>query len=389
MYYVGIDIAKFKHAIFIQDDNGEVINKGEYFDNSSQGFNKILTILKSLDQSQTIKIGLEATSHYHMNLISFLQRNNYTVCELNPYLVKQYKDSITLRNNKNDFFDSYIISSYLVSNNCKPYPKEFYHVYALKSLTRSRDSLVKERTKKQIQLTNILDIIFPEFKPFFSKPFCKTSMYILKKYKTPNHIANMTIESYNNMKKEIKGTISYARFMELKILAKNTIGFYDDIYLSLLSSTLALYDELNNQIDIIDQQIKQEVLAINPKMLTIKGFGFVTAAIIIAEFNNFIGFNSWSKCLAYAGIEPGRYQSGQIDHNLPMVKHGSGYLRHALMYGTFSLLSHIPTLYDYYLKKRDEGKSHYVALSHCAKKILRVIFYLEKNHKDFDVTLFR
>ena len=130
------------------------INKGEYFDNSSQGFNKILPLLKSLDQSQTIKIGLEATSHYHMNLISFLQRNNYTVCELNPYLV---------------------------SNNCKPYHKEFYHVYALKSLTRARDSLVKERTKKQIQLTNILDIIFPEFKPFFSKPFLQNIYVYFKK----------------------------------------------------------------------------------------------------------------------------------------------------------------------------------------------------------------
>ena len=55
VHYV-IYIAKFKHTVFIQDDNGKVINKGEYFDNSSQGFNKILTILKSLDQSQTIRI---------------------------------------------------------------------------------------------------------------------------------------------------------------------------------------------------------------------------------------------------------------------------------------------------------------------------------------------
>ena len=52
MYYIGIDIAKFKHTVFIQDENGEVINKGIYFDNNIEGFNQLLTILNSLDQSQ-------------------------------------------------------------------------------------------------------------------------------------------------------------------------------------------------------------------------------------------------------------------------------------------------------------------------------------------------
>ena len=76
MYYIGIDVAKFKHAVFIQDDNGEVINRGEYFDNTLDGFNALLAILNKLDKSQHKKIGLEATGHYHMNLIAFLQANN-------------------------------------------------------------------------------------------------------------------------------------------------------------------------------------------------------------------------------------------------------------------------------------------------------------------------
>ena len=72
MYYIGIDIAKFKHAVFIQDDNGEIINKGEYFENTIDGFQKLLTILNNLEATQQKKIGLEATGHYHMNLIAFL-----------------------------------------------------------------------------------------------------------------------------------------------------------------------------------------------------------------------------------------------------------------------------------------------------------------------------
>ena len=72
-----------------------------------------------------------------------------------------------------------------------------------------------------------------------------------------------------------------------------------------------------------------------------------------------------------------------------MVKHGSGHLRNALIYGSFNLLGRYPVLYEYYHKKRNEGKSHYVALSHVAKKLLRVIFYLEKNNIDFDPNLLK
>ena len=389
MYYIGIDIAKFKHAIFIQTENGEIINKGEYFDNTTSGFKSLLTILNNLDLSQQKKIGLEATGHYHMNLIAFLHNHNYDVCEINPYFISQYRKTFSNRKNKNDFIDSEIISSYLMNHECKSYPKGFYHIYALKSLTRQRESLIKARSRQLIELTNILDIIFPEFKPFFNKKLSGTALYILNKYKTPTHIANMTIDSYNNMKKDLRKVMKYSRFLELKQLAKNTVGFFDDIHIIMLEASLTLYFTLNEQIKNIENLIRKEVLELKPKMLGIKWFSIFYIATIIAEYNFFEGFNSPSKCLAFAGLEPGRYQSGQIDKNLPMVKHGSGHLRNALIYGSFTLLGRYPVLYDYYKKKRDEGKSHNVALSHVAKKLLRVIFYLEKNNKNFNINLLK
>ena len=310
MYYIGIDIAKFKHAIFIQNENGEIINKGEYFDNTTSGFKSLLTILNNLDLSQQKKIGLEATGHYHMNLIAFLHNHNYDVCEINPYFISQYLKTFSNRKNKNDFIDSEIISSYLMNHECKSYPKGFYHIYALKSLTRQRESLIKARSRQLIELTNILDIIFPEFKPFFNKKLSGTALYILNKYKTPTHIANMTIDSYNNMKKDLRKVMKYSRFLELKQLAKNTVGFFDDIHIIMLEASLTLYFTLNEQIKNIENLIRKEVLELKPKMLGIKWFSIFYIATIIAEYNFFEGFNSPSKCLAFAGLEPGRYQSG-------------------------------------------------------------------------------
>ena len=72
-----------------------------------------------------------------------------------------------------------------------------------------------------------------------------------------------------------------------------------------------------------------------------------------------------------------------------MVKHGSPHLRNYLMQTAEKMLIHNPVLYEYYLKKRDEGKHHNVALSHVARRLTRIIFYLEKNDTDFNIEKMR
>lgn len=49
----------------------------------------------------------------------------------------------------------------------------------------------------------------------------------------------------------------------------------------------------------------------------------------------------------------------------------------------------IQTFYDYYTKKKLEGKHHRVAMTHLAKKLIRIIFHLEKNKVYFDQSLLK
>ena len=111
--------------------------------------------------------------------------------EFNPSLVKQFIKGQTLRRTKTDKKDAMLITKYLISVDCKPHPKQFYHKSALKSLSRKREKIVKQRSYYLVQLTNILDLIFPEFKPLFNNEFSVTSLYILTKYKTIEKIKNM------------------------------------------------------------------------------------------------------------------------------------------------------------------------------------------------------
>ena len=89
-YFVGIDIAKYKHDCFIHDHNGVVIHHSFTFSNNLSGFNQLLLTLDSLDKNQKIKIGFEATGHYGTNLKQFLKANHFDFMEINPLLIKQF-----------------------------------------------------------------------------------------------------------------------------------------------------------------------------------------------------------------------------------------------------------------------------------------------------------
>ena len=387
MIYVGIDISKYKHDCFIcNNDTGEVIVDNLSFENNKKGFQQFLGLLKPYDNSN-VRIGLEATGHYGLNLKLFLEKNNYTFMEFNPLLIKEFKKSLSLRKTKTDKIDTKVICQKLMSVPYKPNSKLFYHKYGLKSLSRLRETLVKQRSKYMVQLTNVLDITFPEFKPFFNNRFSVTSLYLLNKYKSAEKMAKM--RDFETPNKLSRGSFTYAKFAKLKELAKNTVGESTKTFEIELDTILNLYNEIDSKINSLDKQISTIVKELNPPTLSIPGIGELTTAVIISEFGDFSKFSNSAQLLSFAGLEPGIYQSGTMLSYGKMVKRGSGYLRGALMNISNVVIKYNPTLYDYYLKKRSEGKCHRVALSHVCKKLLRVIYKLETQNIQFDPSLLK
>jgi len=112
-------------------------------------------------------------------------------------------------------------------------------------------------------------------------------------------------------------------------------------------------------------------------MLSIPGIGALSAAVILSEYGDFSKFDNPGKLLSFAGLEPGYFQSGQSESTGHMVKHGSPQLRYALLNCCLPLVTNEPVFAEYYAKKRAEGKTHRVALTHVAKKLLRVIYTLQ------------
>ena len=386
IYYVGIDISKYKHDFCIISNTGEVIVENSSFENNKKGFQSLLEQLKPYDKSQ-VHIAFEATGHYSMNLEFFLIDKEFSFMKINPLIIKQFLKTRSLRRTKTDKTDALNIAEYLMSVPYKPNSLLLYHIYSLKSLCRTREQLIKERSKFAVLLTNELDKSFSELKPFFNNIISSTLLFILDKYKNPSHIALM--KDYDSIRCISRGKFTYAKFAKLKELAKNTVGYHDDNTDLLISTYVSLYNYFNDKIVPIDKQISTIIKELNPSILSIPGIGEISAASIISEYGDISCFSSPAKMLAFAGLEPSINQSGTLESNGKMVKHGSGHLRYVLMNTSLTLLKFNPIFYDFYLKKRSEGKPHRVALSHVCKKLVRLIYTLETKHVDFDPSLLK
>ena len=213
----------------------------------------------------------------------------------------------------------------------KPHPKGFYHAYSLKSLTRLRDRLVRQRFFYLVKITNVLDHTFPEFKPFFHGRVSKTALYLLENYGSAEKMARMNSASYEKLRSLSRGRFSPQHFLQLKELAANTVGINNSIFDIELNSLLTLYKSLVKEIGTLETEINKLIEEVHPHYMSVPGIGPISAAVIYSEYGDVSNFSTPAQMLAFAGMEPGINESGTESHRGRMVKHGSSQLRYVLI----------------------------------------------------------
>lgn len=380
MLYVGIDIASEKHDICIISQNN---TKSFVISNDITGFNLLLSYLT--ETPENTKIGLEATGIYSTNLVAFLRRNGFYPTTINPLLLKKQLSATTLRKTKTDKIDAKFIAEQIRKNDYQSDQDISYHTSELKSLGRSRFYLVKRKSQEKVRCRNCLMIVFPEYSSFFSDIFGVTSSAILAAYPSAKDIAAAgKTKIYKIMKAKSRGRFSMNDAEELVSLAKNSIGTYSSSHAMSVSFCIQTIALLSQQIAELEIKMKQLLEEIESPILSVPGIGTVYATMILGEVGNFNKFENPNKLIAFAGLEPSINDSGKdIGNSGKMVKRGSPYLRWALIEAALSVIQYNPVFKSYYQKKRAQGKSHRVALSHSAKKLVRLLFALATKNTPF------
>ena len=387
MIYIGIDVAKDKHDCFITNSDSKVLFKAFTIFNNLDGFNDLYQKIESvMDDVTKVKVGLEATGHYSYNLLGYLIDKGLPTYVINPLHTNLYRKSLSLRQTKTDKVDARTIASMLMSDvNLKSYSDISYHNEELKSLTRYRFDKVKERAKLKSSVSRLVCILFPELEKLVPTLHMASVYAMLSEFPGAKQVADAHLTRLTNLLSESsKGRYGKETAIAFRNAARTSIGSNMPAKSLELKHTIKLIRELTSDIDEIEHEIKLIMDEINSPILSIPGINYRMGAMIIAEIGDFNRFDSPDKILAYAGLSPSTYQSGQLDGAYShMEKRGSRYLRYALYNAAKYVCHWDPTFAEYLAKKRAEGKHYNVAISHAVKKLVRVIYHLEKTNQQY------
>ena len=388
MIYVGIDVAKDKHDCFITNSDGKVLFQAFTIPNNRDGFDELYQKITAVtDDLNKVKVGLEATGHYSYNILGYLLDKGLATFVFNPLHTNLYRKSLSLRKTKTDKVDAHTIATMLMSDvNLKSYSDTSYHNEELKSLTRYRFDKVKERAKLKSSVSRLVCILFPELEKLVPTLHMASVYALLSEFPGASFVAFSHLTRLANLLSESsKGRYGKDTAIMFREAAKASIGSHMPAKSLELKHTIKLIRELDAEIEEIETEIKTIMDEINSPILTIPGISYRMGAMILAEIGDFSRFDSPDRILAYAGMSPSTYQSGQLDNCYAhMEKRGSRYLRYALYNATKYVCHWDKSFAAYLAKKRAEGKHYNVALSHASKKLVRLIFAMEKSGQAYN-----
>ena len=388
MIYVGIDIAKLNHFASAISSDGEELIKPFKFTNDADGFQLLSSHLDSLPDDSFI-IGLESTAHYGDNLVRYLVNNGHKVCVINPIQTSTLRKN-NIRKTKTDKVDTYIIAKALMLQQSHRFVTvDDINLMDLKALGRFRQKSLKQRTRLKIQLKTYVDQTFPELQYFFKSGLHQKAVYaLLKEAPSAKDVASMHLThlahllecaSHGHFKKETAS--------QLRVLARKSVGSPDSALSIQVVHAIEQIELLDSQIDHVEAEMTDIMKYLDSVIMTIPGIGYINGGMILGEIGDIRRFPGPKQLLAFAGLDPSVYQSGNFQaKRTRMSKRGSKVLRYALMNSAHNVVKNNSTFKTYYDAKVAEGRTHYNALGHCAGKLVRIIYKMLSDKVEFNLS---
>lgn len=392
MISVGVDVSKGKSTVCILKPYGEIVCSPFEVKHVEKELEDLAGLLNKLDGE--IRVVMEATGVYHLPILTFLQEKGYFVSVINPYSMKKYAKDNSLRRAKTDRLDSIMIANYGIDRwfKLQKYEGDENTYAELKLLGRRYRYYMELHVKSLQELTHILDYVMPGIKAMFNSwdeasNKDKLSDFV-ERYWHYDLITSMSreefTEDYLAWAKEKKYHQSRAKAEAVYEMASDGIPTLS----SDTPSTKMLVQEAIAVLRAVDSSLfriisrMQELAKTLPEYSTVRsmgGVGDVLAPKLIAEIGDVRRLHNAKALIAWAGIDPPPYESGQfVGSQRRITKRGSSTLRKVGYEVMRVLKSHREpednVVYNYILKKEAEGKSKKAAKIAGLNKFLRIYY---------------
>jgi transposase len=394
---IAIDVSKDKSFIQGFRNLNEPISKAMEIGHDREGFGKILELTNQFSRKEEAKpeVIFEATGIYHRGLQSYLEQNRFDYYIVNPLQSAKCRKQ-DLRTKKTDIRDCMNLAKMFYTMELRKTTIEDEKYYTLRQLSRHYEDILNHLRKTKVSFNATLDIVYPKYQDVFDKLYTTSSMSILRKYSHPEELARKhpeTVARHLMKCGDHNETWRMAKAERLIAYAKTTVSGCkaSDINVRIMIEEL---DQVERYLGLAEGTLREmiqiaETISNYKVIRTIPGIGENLAARLLAEIGDISRFLGSKQLVAYAGIDPIIYQSGQMDGlHLKISKKGNKRLR-CLLYlaATCNLRvkTETNTIRDFYNKKTRQAsplcaKAASIA---CANKLLRIIFGMCKTSTVF------
>ena len=321
---VGIDIAKDSFvATFTVLLKGQLIkNKGtKKFQNNSKIFEEFLNWCKKLQEDDiAVNFTMEATGVYYESLAYYLFEKDETVHVLLPNKAKKFAESLNIKS-KTDKIDSKMLGQMGVERVLEEWVLSSKIYRRLRTLSRERQQLVKEKTRIKNQL---------HAEEHTGDPI-KTTIRRMK-----SHIKYID-KQINSVENELETIVS------------------KDTYIS--------------------KKIK--------KITTVPGLAFKTVVGVIAETQGFVNISSIRQLNSYAGYDIRIKESGTWKGKARISKKGNSHIRRIMYMPSLSAIQHSVTYKSFYEKLNEKKQNGLISGTAVQRKLLGLIYTLWKNDTEY------
>lgn len=389
-FCISLDVSK--GSSFYQGFKGldEPITKPKKIEHNLEGFKELLNLKEKIKKqyNEDCVVIFESTGIYHKPLQTYLDEHDFKYTIISPLLSAKVRKS-DIRGTKTDAKDCASIAKVFYLKELRIYTK-IDEIYAdLKEKSRYYDFLVDEMKRWKIEFRRLLDIIYPGFDRVYDDLYGDFIQTFLLEYSHPEMIRKRRLDTIAKFLEKHtchKGAYCIRQAQIIKEYAENCA--------SGCSSKSYLVNQFDTVIHNLNAQIKhlqivlEEIIELAKTLpnydsiASIPGIGENLAARILAEIGDISRFNNVSQLVAFSGVDPQIYQSGQVSGlHLRISKKGNKKLRCLLYLAVTCMIktSRDTSIVDFYKKKKADGLASKSALVASMNKLIRIIYSLCKN----------
>ncbi len=401
---VGVDVAKDKHYAFFGTANGRTLWKKLIFDNSLQGFNRLLSMTQDLSIQNGLNtrvFGLEPTATYHKPLAEHLIKKGEQVVYVSNVAAKNNRALLDGRWDKNDTKDAANIADLVGQSRCQYYDLAEEGLRELRSLLAYRAKLKKQEHALRMRIRNtLLAQYFPELdKQMPQGGQDDLILDIVAQDFAPARIAAMSFEAFRQQYHMEKRHLSHEqRLRTIWEASQSSVGcalpasaaWEGRMLVEQLRQVRQTKRELEKQLKEVGQTFPAYSY-----LLSIPGFGPIVSAMTLAAIGDAHRYTSRKQVLRLAGLDLSASRSGKTSNSaIPVIsKQGKAGLRYALVQAAQVASYKDDVIRSYFtglLKGREQERGIKLKMRvKLAAKMLVVAWTLMKRNEHFDSGYFR